>query len=149
MCCIAECAGVHIGLRSWLVLRSSSPKAAAALLCVSHQQHCSDCARARLWGSHTAGLTGKWRGACFPSTRLHEPSCALLHGCRVCLSARVNLASDRVLHQYACLLYGGALLQVLINCRNNHKLLGRVKAFDRHCNMILENVKEMWTEVRR
>ncbi len=25
--------------------------------------------------------------------------------------------------------------QVLINCRNNHKLLGRVKAFDRHCNM--------------
>jgi small nuclear ribonucleoprotein (snRNP)-like protein len=39
--------------------------------------------------------------------------------------------------------------QVLINCRNNRKLLGRVKAFDRHCNMILENVKEFWTEVRR
>lgn len=38
---------------------------------------------------------------------------------------------------------------MLINCRNNHKLLGRVKAFDRHCNMILENVKEMWTEVRQ
>jgi small nuclear ribonucleoprotein (snRNP)-like protein len=38
--------------------------------------------------------------------------------------------------------------KVLINCRNNHKLLGRVKAFDRHCNMILENVTEMWTEVR-
>ena len=37
--------------------------------------------------------------------------------------------------------------QVLINCRNNHKLLARVKAFDRHCNMVLENVKEMWTEV--
>ncbi|RWS31919.1 small nuclear ribonucleoprotein Sm D2-like protein [Leptotrombidium deliense] len=37
--------------------------------------------------------------------------------------------------------------QVLINCRNNRKLLGRVKAFDRHCNMVLENVKEMWTEV--
>ena len=36
--------------------------------------------------------------------------------------------------------------QVLINCRNNHKLLARVKAFDRHCNMILENVKEMWEE---
>lgn len=36
--------------------------------------------------------------------------------------------------------------QVLINCRNNRKLLGRVKAFDRHCNMVLENVKEMWTE---
>mmetsp|Transcript_12371 Transcript_12371/g.52047 ORF Transcript_12371/g.52047 Transcript_12371/m.52047 type:complete len:105 (-) Transcript_12371:209-523(-) len=36
--------------------------------------------------------------------------------------------------------------QVLINCRNNRKLLARVKAFDRHMNMILENVKEMWTE---
>merc|ERR1712183_738640 len=36
--------------------------------------------------------------------------------------------------------------QVLINCRNNRKLLGRMKAFDRHCNMVLENVKEMWTE---
>ncbi|KAI3416063.1 putative small nuclear ribonucleoprotein Sm D2 [Globodera pallida] len=37
--------------------------------------------------------------------------------------------------------------QVLINCRNNKKLLGRVKAFDRHCNMVLEDVKEMWTEL--
>ncbi len=37
--------------------------------------------------------------------------------------------------------------QVLINCRNNKKLLGRVKAFDRHCNMVLEEVKEMWTEM--
>lgn len=37
--------------------------------------------------------------------------------------------------------------QVLINCRNNRKLLARVKAFDRHFNMVLENVKEMWTEV--
>ena len=39
------------------------------------------------------------------------------------------------------------IFQVLINCRNNKKLLGRVKAFDRHCNMVLENVKEMWTEL--
>ena len=37
--------------------------------------------------------------------------------------------------------------QVLINCRNNRKPLGRVKALDRHCNMVLENVKEIWTEV--
>ncbi|XP_077267445.1 small ribonucleoprotein particle protein SmD2 [Temnothorax americanus] len=38
--------------------------------------------------------------------------------------------------------------QVLINCRNNKKLLGRVKAFDRlYCNMVLENVKETWTEL--
>ena len=41
-----------------------------------------------------------------------------------------------------------AVWQVLISCRNNRKLMGRVKAFDRHCNMILENVKEMWSEVR-
>eukprot|EP00007_Cunea_sp_BSH-02190019_P005701 CAMPEP_0174238760 /NCGR_PEP_ID=MMETSP0417-20130205/12366_1 /TAXON_ID=242541 /ORGANISM="Mayorella sp, Strain BSH-02190019" /LENGTH=100 /DNA_ID=CAMNT_0015317639 /DNA_START=142 /DNA_END=440 /DNA_ORIENTATION=+ len=39
--------------------------------------------------------------------------------------------------------------EVLINCRNNRKLLGRVKAFDRHFNMVLENVKEMWTESGR
>ena len=26
--------------------------------------------------------------------------------------------------------------QVLINVRNNKKLLGRIKAFDRHCNMV-------------
>lgn len=39
--------------------------------------------------------------------------------------------------------------QVLVSCRNNRKLLARVKAFDRHCNMVLENVKEMWTETPR
>ena len=39
------------------------------------------------------------------------------------------------------------LMQVLINCRNNKKLLGRVRAFDRNCNMVLENVREIWTEV--
>jgi len=36
---------------------------------------------------------------------------------------------------------------VLINCPNNKKLLGRLKAFDHHCNMVMENVKEMWTGV--
>jgi small nuclear ribonucleoprotein D2 len=36
--------------------------------------------------------------------------------------------------------------QILIHTRNNRKLLARVKAFDRHMNMVLENVKEMWTE---
>ena len=38
--------------------------------------------------------------------------------------------------------------QVVINCRNNRKLLGRIKAFDRHMNLILENVHEYWTESR-
>lgn len=39
--------------------------------------------------------------------------------------------------------------QILINCRNNKKLLGRVKSFDRHLNMILENVLEMWKDEPR
>lgn len=39
--------------------------------------------------------------------------------------------------------------QVLINCRNNRKLLARVKAFDRHCNLLLTDVREMWCEVVR
>ena len=33
--------------------------------------------------------------------------------------------------------------QILISLRNNKKLLARVKAFDRHANMVLENVKEV------
>lgn len=36
--------------------------------------------------------------------------------------------------------------QILIALRNGRKLLARCKAFDRHCNLVLENVKEMWTE---
>ena len=39
--------------------------------------------------------------------------------------------------------------QVLNSLRYNKKLLDRVKAFDSHANMVLENVKEMWTEVVR
>ena len=39
--------------------------------------------------------------------------------------------------------------QVLINCRNNRKILARVKAFDRHMNMVLEQACEMWTEMPR
>lgn len=39
--------------------------------------------------------------------------------------------------------------QVLTSYRNNRKLLAHMKAFNRHCNMVLENVKEMWTEIPR
>lgn len=39
--------------------------------------------------------------------------------------------------------------QVLISCRNNRKILARVKAFDRHMNMVLEDVCETWVEVPR
>ncbi|ABN67211.1 predicted protein, partial [Scheffersomyces stipitis CBS 6054] len=38
---------------------------------------------------------------------------------------------------------------IVISCRNNHKLIGKVRAFDRHCNLILENVKELWTETSK
>lgn len=41
---------------------------------------------------------------------------------------------------------GNCFFSARIKRRNNHKLLARVKAFDRHCNLVLENVKEMWTE---
>ena len=37
--------------------------------------------------------------------------------------------------------------QILINCRNNRKILARCKAFDRHMNMVLENACEIWTEL--
>ena len=36
--------------------------------------------------------------------------------------------------------------QILISCRNNRKILGRLKAFDRHLNMILEDACETWLE---
>jgi len=37
--------------------------------------------------------------------------------------------------------------QVLIALRNGKKLLGRVRAFDRHMNLILTDVCEMWMKV--
>ena len=33
---------------------------------------------------------------------------------------------------------------IIIALRSNRKLLAYLKAFDRHCNMVLENVKEVW-----
>jgi small nuclear ribonucleoprotein D2 len=39
--------------------------------------------------------------------------------------------------------------QILIYCRNNRKILSRVRAFDRHMNMVLENVCELWTEISK
>ncbi len=38
---------------------------------------------------------------------------------------------------------------VIISCRNNRKILGRVKAFDRHLNLVLEDACETWTEKTR
>ena len=37
--------------------------------------------------------------------------------------------------------------EVLIFCRSGKKLTAKVKAFDRHMNMVLENVQELWTEI--
>jgi small nuclear ribonucleoprotein D2 len=36
--------------------------------------------------------------------------------------------------------------QVLIKLRNSRALLARVKAFDRHFNMVLQDARELWTE---
>jgi small nuclear ribonucleoprotein D2 len=33
--------------------------------------------------------------------------------------------------------------------RGNTQVLGRVKAYDRHMNLLLEDVKEMWTETTK
>lgn len=35
---------------------------------------------------------------------------------------------------------------VIISLRNNHKMYAKVKAFDKHCNMLIYDVKELWTE---
>lgn len=37
--------------------------------------------------------------------------------------------------------------QILVYCRNNRKILGRIRAFDRHMNMVLETACEIWTEM--
>lgn len=36
--------------------------------------------------------------------------------------------------------------QVLIKLRSSKNLLARVKAFDRHFNMVLQDARELWTE---
>ena len=36
--------------------------------------------------------------------------------------------------------------QIVVSLRNNRKILARVKAFDRHLNMVLEDVCETWVE---
>ncbi|KAJ5909108.1 mRNA splicing protein [Penicillium taxi] len=37
-------------------------------------------------------------------------------------------------------------LAVLVSTRQDRKIHGRVKAFDRHCNLVMESCKEIWTE---
>jgi small nuclear ribonucleoprotein D2 len=36
-------------------------------------------------------------------------------------------------------------LPVLVSLRNGHKLLGILQAFDRHSNLVMTNVTEVWT----
>jgi small nuclear ribonucleoprotein D2 len=36
---------------------------------------------------------------------------------------------------------------VLVSCRNNRKIIGKIKAFDRHMNLVLEDVMETWVEM--
>ena len=40
-------------------------------------------------------------------------------------------------------------MRILVNCTNNKRLLRRLKAFDKHFNMVLVEVLEMWTEQRK
>ncbi|EAA64967.1 hypothetical protein AN1802.2 [Aspergillus nidulans FGSC A4] len=42
-----------------------------------------------------------------------------------------------------------ANIQTLLQKPRSECTLARVKAFDRHSNMVLENVKEMWTEPQK
>ena len=35
---------------------------------------------------------------------------------------------------------------VIISLRNNHKMYAKVKAFDKHCNLLIYDIKELWTE---
>ena len=37
-------------------------------------------------------------------------------------------------------------MPLLVTLRNNHKLHGAVVAYDRHCNLVMTNVTEMWEE---
>ena len=38
---------------------------------------------------------------------------------------------------------------IIISCRNNHKLIGKVRAFDRHCNLVLETSKNCGLKTSR
>mmetsp|Transcript_3586 Transcript_3586/g.7420 ORF Transcript_3586/g.7420 Transcript_3586/m.7420 type:complete len:85 (+) Transcript_3586:1877-2131(+) len=38
---------------------------------------------------------------------------------------------------------------VIIFVRNNKKLFGFIKAFDKHINLVLENVKEIWITTKK
>lgn len=38
---------------------------------------------------------------------------------------------------------------ILVLCRNDRKLCGRLAAFDPHFNLIMVGVEEIWTQVRR
>ena len=40
-------------------------------------------------------------------------------------------------------------MRILVNCTKNKRLLGRLKSFNRHFNMVLVEVTEMWTEQRK
>ena len=39
--------------------------------------------------------------------------------------------------------------QILIDCEGNRRLIGHVRGFDSSFNMVLTDVKEMWSETRR
>lgn len=120
--------------------RSVLPPAASACLitsrsCRATARHMRQCRRRCVAGEARCS-------SCFPGADNCRHGCKLLGAWVVCRRAPVSQPFPVL----STVLFP---VQVLINCRNNRKLLGRVKAFDRHCNMVLENVKEFWTEVGR
>lgn len=35
--------------------------------------------------------------------------------------------------------------EIILSLRNNHKMYCKIKAFDKHCNILIYNIKEVWT----
>ena len=65
------------------------------------------------------------------------------------LEKKKHLQQEEIFHEGPMSLLAKSMkanIQILASCRNNRKILGRVRAFDRHMNMILEDVLETWTE---
>ena len=74
-----------------------------------------------------------------PSLPAEGMCCKSNTGVKSIFAARLSPTSiiiDPSIQFEQCVCKCVCIFQVLINVRNNRKLLGRIKAFDRHCNMV-------------
>jgi small nuclear ribonucleoprotein D2 len=76
----------------------------------------------------------------------HPPSNATNHSQSELATRPKGELSEAELAELEVFEFHNGPLSVLNTAVNNRKLLARIKAFDRHSNMVLINVKEMWTE---